>query len=882
MSNARRIANLMSRSRMDRKIDEELKSHLEMRVDDNCAAGMSREEARRDALLRFGNPVVMRERVAGADTALKLYDLWADVRYALRRLRRSPGFACTAILILGLGIGACTAIFSAIKPILLDSLPYPHAGRLMMIWEMRRAGGPMDVSFGTFRGLEERNHSFTAMAVMKPWQLTMVAKDSPERFEGQRVSADYFRTLGISPRLGRNFIAEDDSFHGPNLVILSNRLWRRSFAGDKTVIGRQVRLDGDSYTVIGVMPRPFENVLAPSAELWAPLQYDPSLPSDGKEWGHHLRMVGRLKNGVTLAQAESQLDLILPTLAQEHAKGYDSSGGAPAGMIVNELQSDLTSAVRPALLAVLGAVVLVLLICCVNVTNLFLARGVQRQAEFALRAALGASRTRMIRQMLTESLLLAGLGAVFGMMVAFVGVRALIALSPPGMPRLSAIGVHAGVFLFGLGITTALGVVVGLIPALQASRKDLQTGLRQNSQRTAGGRKWMRPALVVAEVSLAAVLLVCTGLLLHSMQQLFAVDPGFDGKNLLTMQVQESGHQFNTDTASLRFFTQALEKVRQVPGVLSAGFTTQLPLSGDSDTYGVEVEGKNDPAGDPALRYAVTPGYVETMHTPLLRGRLLNEQDAFGAPVAVLLSESLAHREFPGQDPIGRRVRVGPDAGHADKPWATIVGVVGNVKQHSLAVGDEDAFYISTQQWAWVDSAQSLVVRARGNAAALTAAIRNAVWSVDKDEPIVHVATMDDLLAASETERHFVLMLFGAFALVGLVLAATGIYGVIAGSVSERTREIGVRSALGASRGNILLLVMRQGLTFSIFGVLIGLTAAVAASTAIASLLFGVTLADPLTYAGVTALLILVSGVACFVPARRAASIHPIEALRAE
>ena len=882
MSMARRIANLMCRSGVDREIDEELRSHLEMRVDDNCAAGMSREEARRDALLRFGNPVVVRERVAGADAALGLYSLWADVRYASRRLRRSPGFACTAILILALGIGACTAIFSAIKPILLDSLPYPQAGRLMMIWEMRGAGGPMDVSFGTFQGLEERNHSFTAMAVMKPWQPTLIAGDRPERFEGQRVSADYFRTLGIAPLLGRNFDASDDSLHGPKVVILSDRLWRRSFAGDKAVIGRQMRFDGDSYTVIGVMPRPFENVLAPSAELWASLQYDPSLPSDGKEWGHHLRMVGRLKNGVTRAQAVSDLDRILPALAREHARGYDSSGGAPAGMIVNELQSDLTSGVRPALLAVLGAVVLVLLICCVNVTNLLLAQGARRQAEFALRAALGAGRTRMIRQVLTESLLLAALGAVFGMGVAFVGVRALIALSPASLPRLSAIGIHPAAFLFALGITTALGIVVGLVPALQASRKDLQTGLRQGSQRTAGSRQWMRPVLVVAEVSLAAVLLISTGLLLRSMQHLFAVDPGFDGNALLTMQVQESGHQFDSDAARLRFFTQALEKVRQVPGVLSAGFTAQLPLSGDSDTYGVEFEGKNNPGGDPALRYAVTPGYVETMHIPLRRGRLLNEHDDSSAPVAVLLSESLAHREFPGQDPIGRRVRIGPDIGHADKPWATIVGVVGNVKQHSLAMGDEDAFYVSTQQWAWADNAQSLVVRARGDAAALTPSIRNAIWSVDQDEPIVRVATMEDLLAASEADRHFVLMLFAAFALVGLVLAATGIYGVLAGSVSERTREIGVRSALGASRGSILVLVMRQGLTFSIVGILIGLTAAVAASTAITALLFGVSGFDPVTYGGVSALLLLVSAAACFIPARRAAWVNPIEALRAE
>ena len=882
MSLVRRIANLLIRSRVDREIDEELQSHLEMRVEDNCAAGMSQEEARRDALLRFGNPVVIKEKVTGADAALGLDSFGADVRYAVRQLRRSPGFAWTSIAILALGIGACTAIFSTIKPILLDSLPYPHAKQLMMIWEMRGDGGPMGVSFGTFHGLAERSQSFAAMAVMKPWQPTIVATDRPERFEGQRVSADYFRTLGISPLLGRDFNATDDRFHGPNLVILSERLWRRRFAGDNAIVGQQVRLDDDSYTVVGVMPRQFENVLASSAELWAPLQYDPSLPADGREWGHHLRMVGRLRPGVSKEQARSELDVILPALAQANPKGYDSSGGPPAGMIVNELQSDLTSSVRPALLAVLGAVFLVLLIVCVNVTNLLLARGAQRQAEFAMRTALGATQTRLIRQMITESLLLASLGAAFGMAVAFVGVRTLIALSPPALPRVSAIRVDVMVFLFGLGITTLIGVVVGLVPAWQASRKDLHTALRQNSRRTAGGRHWTRSILVIAEVSLAAVLLVSTGLLLRSMQHLFSVDPGFDTSHLLTMQVQESGHRFDKDAASLQFFTQALEQVRQVPGVLSAGFTTQLPLSGDADTYGVEFEGKNNEVGDPALRYAVTPGYTETMHIPLRRGRYLSEHDEAGAPVVVLISESLANREYPGQDPIGRRVRVGPDAGHADKPWATIVGVVGNVKQESLAMGDEDAFYISTKQWAWADSAQSLVVRTRGDAATLTPVIRDAIWSVDKDQPIVRLATMDNLLAASEAERHFVLLLFEAFAMLGLVLAATGIYGLLAGSVSERTREIGVRSALGASRGSILALVIRQGMALTVFGLFVGLLGAVAASSGITALLFGVSRFDPITYIGVTALLILVSGVACFVPARRAASVNPVEALRAE
>jgi len=878
----RRITNLFSRSRVEQEIDAELKSHLEMRIEDNIAAGMSLAAARRDALLRFGNPTVMKEKVAGADAALGLASMWGDIRFALRQLRRSPGFTSTSILILGIAIGACTAIFSAIKPILLDSLPYPHANRIMMLWEMQSSGAPMAVTFGTFRGLLERSRYFDAIAVMKPWQPTMTAEEQPERFEGQRVSAGYFQVLGISPRIGRDFEASDDRFHGPNVVILSDSAWQRRFAGDPSIVGKQIRLDDDLFTVIGVMPPTFENVLGPSAELWAPLQYDASLPADGREWGHHLRMAGRLRPGVNEEQATSELKTILPVLAQRHAKGYDSSGGAPNGILVNPVQHDLTQGVRPALLAVLGAVTLVLLIACVNVTNLLLARASQRRAEFAIRAALGAAKARLVRQLLTESFLLAVFGAAFGMVVAAAGVRALVALSPSGLPRVNAIGLDGGVFLFALGMTTLIGIIVGLVPALQTSRNDLRTGLQQNSRSDGGNRHGIRRILVVAEISLACVLLVCAGLLLRSMQHLFAVDPGFDTSNLLTMQVQESGHRFDSDTMRIQFFSQALDAVRQTPGVVSAGLTTQLPLSKDYEEYGVEVERENNPRGDSALRYAVTPGYIETMRIPLRHGRLLNEHDTLGAPVAVLINESLARHRFSGRDPVGQHLRMGPDTGHADRPWATVVGVVGNVKQESLAVGDEDAFYVSTTQWAWGDNVQSLVVRTRGDAAALAPVIRNAIWSVDKDQPIVRVATMDNLLANSAAERRFVLILFELFGITALILATTGIYGVLSGSVTERRREIGVRAALGASRRNILTLIIRQGMILVTLGVVIGLSAAIVASCAMITLLFNVSKLDPITYLAVISLLLGVSAIACCIPARRAAAVNPVDALRAE
>jgi putative ABC transport system permease protein len=601
-----------------------------------------------------------------------------DLGYALRQLRKNPVFACTAIVILGLGIGASTAIFSAVNPILFEPLPYPHADRIMMIWYTGDDGSRVAQTFHTYRELAERSRSFDAVAAAKPWQPTLTGADQPERIDGQRVSASYFRALGVSPTLGRDFQASDDVLNGPKVVVLSNGFWRRHFGGDGTVVGRQVKLDDDSYTVIGVMPLAFDNVLDPSAGVWSPLQFDTGniTSRETREWGHQLRMAARLRTGVSLKQARRDLEWIARTPVPEFPR--PSWASLDHGLIVNSLQDDVASGVKPALLAVLGAVILVLLIACVNVTNLLLARGAQRHGEFAMRAALGAARPRLIRQLLTESLLLAVLGGVFGMVVAGFGVRALVALSPTELPRVNAIRVDGTVFAFALGITTLIGLVVGLIPALHTARSDLHIGVQQSSGRTAGGHQLTRRALVVTEVAIALVLLVSAGLLLRSLQRLFAIDPGFDASHVLTLQVQESGHRFDTDRARDRFFTQALEAVRQVPGVTAAAFTSQLPLSGDFESFGVQFASDPNDDSEAGLRYAVSPSYFEAMRIPLRRGRLLDEHDLAGAPTAVLISESLAKRKFPNQDPIGQRVRIGPDIGHADRPWGAIVGVVGD------------------------------------------------------------------------------------------------------------------------------------------------------------------------------------------------------------
>lgn len=632
----RKLWILIRRKRFHSELNEELafhRSQLEQQLREN---GLQPEEAHYAAGRRLGNETHLKERTYDL-VGFNFETIWHDVRYGVRQLRRNAGFALISILILALGIGAATAIFSAVNPILFEPLPYPQANRVMMIWESRGEGSPLAVTFASFHGMSERSRSFESMAVMRAWQPTMIGGSEPERFEGQRVSASYFHVLGVPPVLGRDFELADDQFHGPNVVILSDTLWRRRFGADESIVGQKVTLDDNLYTVIGVLPRTFENVLAPKAEIWAPLQYDSALPPDGREWGHHLNMIGRLRAGVSRAQARSELNVILHTLGQIYSKGYDSSGGVPSGMLVNALRDDVTRDVKPALLAVMGAVLLLLLIACVNVTNLLLARGIQRRGEMAMRAALGAMRGRLIRQLTTESLLLAFIACTWGILLAAFGVRALVALSPLGLPRANAIRLDAAVLLFAVSITTLVGVAVGLVPALAVFRGGLNTGMRQVSRRAAGGHEWIRRILVVAEVALALVLLVGAGLLLHSLARLFHVDPGFDASHLLTMQVQESGRRFEKAEVRDQFFKQALQAVRQVPGVEEAAFTSQLPLSGDFDTYGLQFEAFPNDGSEPGYRYAVSPDYFEVMHIPLRHGRWLGKATA---PVLRLQSSS--------------------------------------------------------------------------------------------------------------------------------------------------------------------------------------------------------------------------------------------------
>jgi putative ABC transport system permease protein len=871
----------------DADLSDEVQHFLHEAIDANIARGMSPRDAERAARLEVGNLTGVREQVRSFGWENTVETLVADVRFALRRLRAEPGFTAVTLLTLALGIGGTTAIFSAVKPILFEALPYPRPDRIVAIWEVpttaAQRSGRLEGSFGMFKALGERSASFASIAQYRSWQPTMTGAEQPERFEAQRVGASYFSTLGVVPAVGRDFNPADDRMGAPNVTILSDNLWRRRFAADPTIVGREIVLDDTRWTVIGVMPPGFDNVLAPRAELWAPMQYD---LSQGRAWGHHVRGIGRLRGAVDIDLATRELNTIGATvLAEQQPATYGESVAFQA----TPLHDDVTRGVSDALLAILAAMVLVLVIACVNVSNLVLARGVHRRAEFALRAALGASHGRLSRQLLTESLLLAVIGGALGMVVAVGGVRALVALSPSDLPRVAAMGVDGGVFVFGLVLSTVIGVTFGLMPARQAARTDPQRALQRASKRTAGGHRRVRGVLVVAEVAIALVLLVSSGLLLRSMQRLLAVDSGFDAANVLTMQVHTSGRRFANDTVTKRFFAQALDAVRRVPGVESAAFTSQLPLSGDiPDVYGLRFEAAEPIDGEDrgAYRYGVVGSYVETMRIPLRRGRPLTDEDRVDAPLVALVNVSYAKRHFGDKDPVGELLRVGP----VQEP-ITIVGVVGDVKQESLALTQSDAVYLPISQWPFADRVMSLVVRlsdpgrglAGGGRSTMAAeAIRQAIWSVDKDQPIVRVATMDELVARSAAERRFALVLFELFALAALVLAAAGIYGVLAGSVAERTREIGVRAALGASRASIVGMVLRHGLSLTGMGIAIGLVGAIAATRAIATMLFGVTRLDPTTYAGVVALLAAVALLACCLPAWRAARLDPARTLRAD
>jgi putative ABC transport system permease protein len=873
----RGVRALLNRRAADRDIGDEIEHYFDEAVNELEKTGLSREEARRAARLELGHTTAIREEVRAYGWENALDTAVADVRHGLRQLLRRPGFSIVAVLTLGLGIGASTTIFSVVNPILFEALPYPDAHRLMMIWDGQN-GGRSEVTFGTHREVVSRTRTFQSLAVTGPFQPTLTNAAEPERLDGQRVSADYFRVLGVTPALGRDFQAADDRRGAPAIAIISDRVWRRRFGADRSIVGRQVQFEGGlAVTVIGVMPATFENVLNPSTEIWWPLQYDATLPPNGREWGHHLHMIGRLREGVSEEQARQELQAIAKTRASEFSR--PSHAALPDGFVVTRLQQDLARTVRPALLAILGAVALLLTIAGVNVTNLVLTRGFERRTELMVRAALGASRLRLMRQLTAETVLLAIVGGFVGVALASFAVDLVVALSPHELPRAAAIQVDGPVLIFATVLTTVIGLAVGIVPALYGSRADLRVDSRSSTD--LHGRETARRTLVVVQLAFAIVLLAGAGLLLRSLQHLLAIPPGFNPTNVLTLQVQTIGRRFMDANAAHQFYSAVLEAVRHVPGVMMAGFTSQLPLSGDQDVWGVQVESAPPSAINAArdtYRYAVAPGYFDAMGIPLLRGRLLNTRDDANAPRVVVISESVARRRLPGIDAIGQRLRIG-----ASPEWFTVVGIVGDVRQASLAIDPLDAMYVTNEQWRqFADRTRWLVVRGLGDPGALTPAIRAAIESVDKGQLMLGVATMDERVSASAAARRFALVLFQAFGVVALALASIGTYGLLSASVTRRMREIAVRAVLGADRRSLLALVLREGMSLTLGGMVIGLGLAMLASRFLETMLFGVSRLDAVTYVGVVMLLAITSAVACWMPAWRASRLDPNVVLRAD
>jgi predicted permease len=866
---------LFDRRAADADVADEIEHYLAQSAADYTAQGMSSNAAARAARVAIGNATVVREQVRSSGWEHRVETVLGDLRYGLRRLRGAPAFTTVAVVTLALGIGASTAIFSALKPILLDPLPYPRARQIATIADLGQDGRPADVTFGTYLELVRRSRSFDAAAVLKPWLPTHTSEAQAERLTAQRVSASYFTVLGIGPRIGRAFTSDEDRAGGPDVVVLSDGLWRRRFAADPAIVGRTIRLDDRPFAVVGVMPASFENVLSPSADLWAPLQYRTTLDPQGREWGHHLRLVARLRAGLSVVDAKRELDAIAARPVAEFSRVPWAR--LTGGFMVRSLQDDVVGGVRTALVTVFGAVLILLAIACVNVTSLLLAHGARRRSEFAMRTALGAGRGRLFGQLTAESLALAFAGGLLGVIVAIVGVRALVAISPGDLPRLASVRVDAGVLLFGLALTALVGLVVGVLPGIVASRHDPGAALHGANRRMTSEHHLVRGVLVISEVALSLTLLVGAGLLLRSLARVFATPAGFDASHVVSLQVQLSGDRYRDDASRRAFFERALDAVRRVPGVSEAGLTSQLPLSDDLDIYGARFDRVAADSAGAAFRYAVSPGYLETMRIPLLAGRALSIHDITGAPRVALVNTTFAKRVFH-RSPIGERFVFGPNQG---EPF-TVVGVVGDVVQSSLRDGAPDAVYLPAQQWHWADNVMSFVVRTTGDAALLVPSIREAIWSVDRYQPITRVATMERLLAASEAGRRFVLVLFEAFALVALVLATIGIYGMMAGSVGERLRELGVRSALGASPSSLMRLILRRGLALTFAGVALGLVAATLGSRVLETMLFGVSRTDPLTYAGVVTLLVATAVLACAIPASRAGGVDPALTLRAD
>lgn len=888
-----RLRSLFKKSTVENGLSDELRFHFSQQVEKLVAAGVPLDEARRRARLTLGTHDKIQEQFRDTSGVRFLETLAQDIRFAFRMLRKSPGFTAVAILTLALGIGASTAVFSLVDAVLLKPLPFPHAERIIFPWRLPKKGvnlgfdvypwGRLDYLF-----FSQQSKTFDALGAFLSDSFNLTGSGEPERLNGLRVSAGFFPSLGVSPALGRTFTDQEDRPGNEHEVILGNGLWRQRFASNPEVLGRTIDLNGVPYTVIGVMPPGFvfpranqmPNVFtfAPQTQLWVPLalnRQSAPIPYESDE----LAIVGRVKPGVTIAQAQADMDIMGKRLesGRRGGTGWFNS-------IVTPLTRQAAGDTRQPLLLILAAVGVVLLIACSNVASLLLTRSLNRRREFTVRAALGAGASRLMRQLLTESIVLASVGGVIGVCLAELVVYFVKLFGPSSIPRLSEAGVDIRVLLFAFGITLLTGVLFGLAPALSTARESLAESLKEGGQRAGSSLSTQktRNTFLVSQIALALVLVVAAGLLTRTLYHLLAVNPGFRAQHALTFELSLPAAKYSDQSHIVSLYQEALRKLRAIAGAQAVGITEMLPLDGATESTAIRFSNNlRDPSFKPGFaNYTmVSPGYFAAVGTPILRGRSFLESDSANSLPVVIISSAMAEKYWPGQDPVGKQVA---PAG-AVFPLATIVGVAADIKRVSIRELPPPEMYVPYTQKVWPSLlTMNIVLRTTQDSRSVTASAREAIHSIDPDLPLANVRTLSAIVSSSMNEPLFSALLLAAFGGLALLLATIGMYGVISYSVAQRTQEIGIRMVLGARPRSVFRMVLRQGARLAVLGIAIGLVAALAATRVMNSFLYGVGATDPLTFAAVSLLLFGVALLACYIPARRAMNVHPMAALRHE